>query len=278
MEGEDRLGFHCHGMDHFEEVILRNGLRRGEFLNFPREETLKLKQEIYRLNLSSSIHVPLVKPYWYPAAATWSFICDEDPDKRKLTLRMVEETLKLASEFKAQYVVVHYPSPELQTDDYHSLEKIGRESAELLSELGKRYSIPIHIEGTGPTPLLNFDFLARVSSFPYLRYCFDCGHMHISSKILGFDLYQMASHMLPYIGSVHVWNNRGLEDYLSFHHIPVHPHQNPNEGWVDIEHFLHIIASQNDCPIILESNPSYPSELGGRDYRDGVEWVKEILS
>jgi sugar phosphate isomerase/epimerase len=175
-------------------------------------------------------------------------------------------------------VVVHYPSPKLWADNYHSLEEIGQESAELLSELGKKYDIPIHIEGTGPTPLLNVDFLARVSSLPCLRYCFDCGHMHISSKALGFDLYQMASEMLPYIGSVHVWNNRGLRDYLSFGHIPVHPHQNPDEGWVDIEHFLHIIASQNDCPIILESAPSYPSELGEEDYREGVEWVKEILS
>ncbi len=71
----DKLGFHCHGLDHFEQVIIRNSLQRGEFYNFPPEELPMLKKKVFRYNLAVSIHSPLLKPSWYPDPPTWSFLC-----------------------------------------------------------------------------------------------------------------------------------------------------------------------------------------------------------
>ena len=101
--------------------------------------------------------------------------------------------------------------------------------------------------------------------------------MKLASIELGFDLYEFAEGILPYLGSVHIWNLRTREDYERFHHIPVHPSQKAEDGWVDIERILKIL-SKKPVPFIFESPYSYPEELGGYDYREGVEWVKGILS
>ena len=277
------LGFHCHGLDHLEEAVLSNGLRRGEFYNFPPRELPELKEEILRHKLSASIHAPLIKPGWYPDPPTWSFLCAIEEDKRQLSLRMIEETMDSAWDLEAEYVVVHFPTPpstDVQGISYEKLREVAWNSACSLAELSHQYSIPIHLEGFGPSPFLTPYFLTEViTRLPNLRYCFDTGHLHISAQRDNFDLYRFAEQLAPYIGSIHLWNNRGIEDYLTFRHIPIHPSQKPEEGWVDIGRVLQaIILTNSSCPIIFESGFHYPESLGGYDYREGVKWVKELVA
>ena len=128
----------------------------------------------------------------------------------------------------------------------------------------------------GVSPFLNIDFLSPIlREFTSLRYCLDSGHTHLAALSGGFDLYAFAEELLPYLGSVHLWNTRGRDDYLAFHHIPVHPSQSPEEGWLDIPRLLEMLKDSSS-PIIFESGHSYPEALGDYDYRDGVKWVKEL--
>ena len=278
-----RIGFHCHGLDHLEKVIISNGLRRGEFYNFLPQSLPELKRAVLQHNLAVSVHAPLLRTPWYPNPPTWSFLCDIDVAKRQLSLRMIQETMGLAKDFGAEYVVVHFPSPS-STDvsgvDYARLREIAWQGALHLAELSRDYSLPIHIEGFGPSPFLRVDFLVEVIiNFPGLLYCFDTGHMHIAAQRDGFDLYQFAQQLAPHIGSIHLWNNRSIEDYLAFRHIPVHPSQKPGEGWVDIACILRLILPSNpSCRIIFESGFRYPEALGGHDFREGVRWVKELVA
>jgi sugar phosphate isomerase/epimerase len=279
----NNLGFHCHGLDYFEKTIISNGLRRGEFYNFHPQELAGLREEISRYDLAVSIHAPLVKPPWYPNPPNWFFLCDIDAEKMQLSVRMVRETLELAGDFGAEYVVVHFPSPS-STDvsglGYDKLQQAAWQGATHLAELSQKYGIPIHLEGFGPSPFLRVDFLTEViAEFPCLRYCFDTGHMHMAAQRDGFDLYQFTQQMAPFIGSIHLWNNRSVEDYLSFHHITVHPSQKPEEGWADIARILRLIMPSNpSCAIILEGAPWYPEALGNHDFRDGVKWIKELAA
>lgn len=279
----NNLGFHCHGLDHLEEVIVSNGLQRGEFYHFSPQELPGLRQKIAEYSLRFSIHTPLVKPLWYPEPPTWSFLCSLEEDKRQLSLKMVEGTVALAQDFGADYVVVHYPSPSSPQSlwaSYHRLGEIAWDSALRIAEINRRYGVPIHLEGFSPSPFLTVEFLSEVfTQFPDLRYCFDTGHMHIASEQDGFDLYRFAEQIAPFVGSIHLWNNRGLADYLLFRHIPLHPSQRPEEGWVDIERVLRAIVPQNpSCYIILESGFYYPPALGNYDYQDGVRWVKRLMA
>ena len=103
-------------------------------------------------------------------------------------------------------------------------------------------------------------------------------HSNLSTQYNGSNLYDLEVELLPYLGSMHLWNTRRRDDYLKFRHIPVHPSQNAEDGWVDIARVLQALGTKKDSlPIIFETVPEFPEALGTHDYREGVEWVKELL-
>ena len=276
------LGFHCHNLDLFDEMILGNGLRRGEFYDLRAEELPKLRQLVEKHKLKWSIHSPLVQLDWYPQPPTWSFLCDEDGEKRELTMRMIMQAVQQADEFGAEYVVVHFPSPtsEAHAENMAKLEGVAWKSCDRLAELSVKRKVNIHVEGVGASPLINAEFLSRVLKqyAPPLRYCFDTAHTQLAAISNGFDIYRFETELLPYLGSVHLWNTRSKDDYLAYHHIPVHPSQSADDGWVDIAQVLKIMGSErSSLPIIFESGRNYPQALGDYDYREGVKWVRDLV-
>ena len=275
------LGFHCHEVDVLEELILGNGLKRGEFYSLPAGDLPKLRRLIEHHNLDWSIHAPLIQLDWYPQPPTWSFLCDVDKDNRELTMKMIILTMEQAEEYGAEYVVVHFPSPtsDASGESEAKLEGIAWRSCERLAELSFKSGIPIHIEGVGQSPLIKAEFLTAVlKEYSPLRYCFDTAHVHLAALDNGFDLYDFEVELLRDLGSIHLWNARSRDDYLAFRHIPVHPSQGADDGWVDIARVLHSLDADKDLlPIIFESERSYPEALGDYDYREGVKWVKELL-
>ncbi|MFC1974066.1 sugar phosphate isomerase/epimerase family protein [Chloroflexota bacterium] len=276
------LGFHCHDVDRLEDIIVGNGLSRGEFYNLDISELLTLRKLILSHNLKWSIHSPLIKLDWYPNPPTWSFLCDISKDNRELTMKMVTLTMEHAQEFGVDYVVVHFPTPpsDASGESQEKIESIARSSCEWLAELSLKRGVPIHTEGVGASPLLNAEFLCQVlAEYTPLRYCFDTAHAYLAALNDGFDYYAFARDMSPYLGSVHLWNTRGTDDYIAFRHIPVHPSQSPDDGWVDIPRTLAALnANRSDLTLIFESAPRYPLELGDHDYRDGIKWVKSLLA
>jgi sugar phosphate isomerase/epimerase len=263
-------------------MIIDNGLRRGEFYNLVPGELPRLKRLLRRHNLAWSIHSPLIQLDWYPQPPTWSFLCDLDRDKRELTMKMIRLTMEQADELGAEYVVAHFPSPSSEESDEGGpkVEAIAWKSCDRLAELSLKKEIPIHVEGVGASPLINAGFLKSVLkeySFP-LRYCFDTAHTHLAALKNGFNLYDFETELQPYLGSVHLWNVRSKDDYLSYRHIPVHPSQTAEDGWVDIARVLQIMGeASNSLPIIFESDRLYPEAMGNYDYREGVQWVKKLL-
>lgn len=277
------LGFHCHRLYQIGERILSNELRRGEFYHFPPEDVAELKRQVRAEGLAASIHTPLVRPEWYPNPPTWTFLCDADAELRQKNLRLVELTMEAAEDLGAEYVVVHFPSPANGATATLALDQqqyIARDSVERLAELGLKHQIPIHIEGFGPSPFLTPQFLGQVAAeYPPLRYCWDVAHMYIAAQRDGFDYYEFAAALAPAVGSVHLWNTRHLEDYLNYRHIPVHPSQSPEDGWVDIPRILRLLLQgEAKLPIIFESGYHYPPALGNHDVREGMQWVKNILT
>ncbi len=275
------LGYHCHDIDCLEELIVDNGLKRGEFYNLPPDSLPRLKQSVERHGLDWSIHTPLLQLDWYPQPPTWSFLCDVDGSNRDLTMKMIELTVNYAEEHGAEYIVVHFPSPasDESGESEEKLEAIAWRSCDRLAELSLKRKVPIHIEGVGQSRLINAEFLAAVlKEFSPLRYCFDTAHAKLAAIHNDIDPYELQLSLVPYMGSMHLWNTRGREDYAAFHHVPVHPSQRPEDGWVDIARMLNAAANGGDhLPAIFENQPSYPEALGDYDYREGVKWVKEIV-
>ncbi len=275
------LGFHCHDLDALDSVVMGNGLRRTEFYNLPPDDLPRLERLIRKHNLAWSIHTPLVQLDWYPNPPTWSYLCDPDGDRRELTLKMTRMTVEQAEDLGAEYVVVHLPAPtDHSTPADGQLEDAAKRSCEALAELSVKRGVPVHVEGVGQTPLIRGDFLVGLlKEFDPLRYCFDTAHSNLASQYNDIDMYELHLALLPYLGSMHLWNTRDREDYVKYRHVPVHPSQSAEDGWVDIPRILSALDSKGDTlPVIFESEPSYPADLGGHDYREGVEWVKGLLA
>ncbi|MBE0479599.1 MAG: sugar phosphate isomerase/epimerase [Dehalococcoidia bacterium] len=275
------LGFHCHSLDTLEETIVDNGLQRGEFYHLLHHDLARLEQIIRFHSLRWSVHAPLVQLDWYPRPPTWSFLCDRDREKKALTLKMITYTVEQAEHMGADYVVVHFPSPanEAPGKDKARIESIARDSCDRLAALSVKRNMPLHIEGVGSSPLIDAEFLTGIlREFTPLRFCLDIAHSYLASKENEFELYEFAARLLPHTGSVHLWNTRSREDYMTYRHVPVHPSQDPEEGWIDVARILKVLAdSIRSIPIICESENSFPQALGNHDYREGVRWVKEIL-
>jgi len=197
-------------------------------------------------------------------------------------MKMITLTTEQAAELGAEYVVVHFPSPASEESDEggSKVEAIARKSCDRLAELSLKRGIAIHVEGVGASSLINAVFLKSVLKeySPPLRYCFDTAHTHLAAIQNGFDLYAFEAELLPYLGSVHLWNVRSKDDYVAFRHIPVHPSQSAEDGWVDIARVLQIMGSEaNSLPIIFENEGLYPEALGNYNYGEGVQWVKKLL-
>lgn len=276
----NKLGFHCQRMSDFKGAILDTGLKRGEFYNIPAEEIPLLNKEISRHNIALSIHAPLVKPDWYPGYPSQTYLCDADSEKRSLSLRLIELSLKQATDYDTDYVVVHLPHPLDDPDgvEYAELKEIALDSAYHLSKWSDKYKQEIHIEGYGPNPLLSVEFLKEVfAQFPKLRYCFDTGHLNFDVKERGLDFYAFAEGLTEHMGSVHLWNHSCSDAHKHLMHIQVHPSQRPEDGWVDVERILKTLWGHVKA-VIFENMPRYPQELGGHDYKEGVEWVKQLTA
>ncbi len=276
------LGIHCNRLEHLTSRLLNLGISRGEFYNFVPDDLPVVKQFIREHDIVPSVHCPLRKAPWYPHPVTWSFLTsDVHHAERELSLHLVEQALQDAQDIGATYMVVHYPTPasdqagEMPLDQQYA---IAWDSARRLAEWSRSFGIPIHIEGFGPSPFLTPDFLREVlTTFPDLRYCFDTGHMHIAAQRDGFDCFDFLERMAPYLGSLHVWDTRGMDDYRAYHHLPVHPALKPADGWVDVARIVRTVRAVNPCaPFVLEYSGSFPAEFG-LDLVAGIEWLRDLV-
>jgi len=277
------LSIHCNRLEHLTDRLLGLGFSRGEFYNFRPEHLPAVEQFIQEHGITPSIHCPLRKAPWYPYPVTWSFLSsDVHYEEREMSFKLIEEALHDARHLKATYVIVHYPTPaslragEITVDKQY---EIAWDSARRLSDLAEVSETPIHIEGFGPSPFLSLDFLGRVlNTFGNLRYCFDTGHTQLAARRDGLDYFSFLEALSPYIGSVHVWNTRGITDYQAYHHLPPHPQLSPADGWIDFERVVTTVRQANPSAVfVLEYSESFPPE-SGLDYREGVAWFKHLVT
>ncbi len=108
--------------------------------------------------------------------------------------------------------------------------------------------------------------------------CIDIGHTSIISGIRNRDFFKDIEIMAPYTKSIHVWNTKGLDHCKEYNHVPVHPSQKAEDGWVDIKKTLEIILAHNkDCNIVFEYNHTYYDNIPD-EVKAGMEWVKGIVN
>ena len=89
------------------ECALNPALHGCETFDFAPTDLPALRRRLQAYD-GFSVHAPLPTPPGYPGRATTSFLLDADPARRQASLDALEETIRTASEWGAQYVVVHF--------------------------------------------------------------------------------------------------------------------------------------------------------------------------
>ncbi len=177
------IGFHCETLTDIKDRVLKNQLSYVELNHLDYRELPAIRNSVECYGLSVGVHCPLVLPEWFSFPVTASFLSGDAPEElRKLNLRLIAETLQESRALAAEYVVVHFPKPALESEispGAHQCMRIAWDSAEQLAGLADQYKIKICIEGFGNPPLLSIRFLMEVlNKYPQLSYCFDVGHIH----------------------------------------------------------------------------------------------------
>ena len=256
-------------------TLTEHGFRQLE-IGFFDAQSLPLVMEFVREEaLAYGFHDPLPRlpSYDYP------FLTDPDEEKRATTLDSLRRTLETAVKYNALYVVGHLPSiiwhPRPGLDE-ESIMALAQDSCSRLAFWSEEAGIPVLLENVGPNPYFYRaeSFVEIFQAHPALRFCFDIGHLHLTALHTGLDPLDFAQTLSPYTDLIHVYNAT-RETYRLYHHVPAHPSQQPEAGWVDIPNILRsALCKAPSGTIVFEHTPQYPADEAF--VVEGIEWVKKL--
>ncbi|RME46663.1 MAG: hypothetical protein D6791_07740 [Chloroflexi bacterium] len=208
----------------------------------------------------------------------WPSLNDPKPEERARTLRSIRQTLELAVQHNAAYVLCHFPSVHFEpVPDWTLAESVAAalESCAVLNEWGETYDQRIILEHVGPHPYFDVPAFAEIfQAFPRLEFALDIGHFHLLAEGGHFDPKEFLQTVGPHTTVVHMYNATA-SSYRQYHHVPVHPSQDPSDGWADIPAILQqVLELAGDVRIVFEHTPQYPVN---RDFvQEGIDWVVEL--
>jgi sugar phosphate isomerase/epimerase len=191
---------------------------------------------------------------------------------------MLEETIRVAANWGAQYVVVHFGGLHSDGLSPHKVHALADRAAERLDAWANAYDIPLHVEYSAYNPSFDTpaDLVRLVRRYPNLQVCLDVGHLRVGAEMLNMDEREAAELLAPHTRSMHLWTLRDREDVRRYHHVPVHPSLAPADGWIDIPAMLDLVLRHNpDCAIVFEPNELYNPNREW--WAEGIEWVQGIV-
>jgi len=259
-----------------EACLMHRGLGHVEFFDFSpkamdalRASYAGLKGHGYK---GLSFHAPMPRPAFFPFAGVTCFFLNEDPDRRALSFRLLEETLRYAQAWNADHIVTHLTYGKTDTSDPGKALGLARNAGEIFAALSDRYGIPIHLEFAAYTRSFNKagQFVGIVSQYEELGICVDSGHTMLGARMHGRDYLDDIRTLAPQARSLHLWNTQAKDQI----HVPLHPSQSASQGWIDIEKILEIVLACNPrIPIVFE----YPVTELTPDIQAGYDWVEQMV-
>ncbi|MEK7822009.1 MAG: TIM barrel protein [Planctomycetota bacterium] len=262
-----------------EASILHKGLGRVEAFDFAREGLGQLRGVLDGLcaegTESFSFHAPVPRPEYFPFSGVTSFLLNEDPANRQLSFRLLEDTLKQAGEWGAEYVVCHLTYRLTDTQDERMAMRLAEQACRRLAEMSRSHGVPIHAEFTSYSNAFNrpSQFVEMIGAHTELGICIDTGHAFLGAQQRNKNYLKDIEALAPYARSMHLWNARDFEHYKKHGHVPLHPSQRPHEGWIDVEKVLEVVLGANkEVKIIFE----YPVKEVTRELQEGFDWIKGL--
>ncbi len=264
-----------------EASLIHRGLGRVEFFDFTAQQMGDLQGALDSMAAEGrgrfSFHNPIHRPAYFPYSGVTCFFLNEDREKRELSFRLLERSMELAKEWGAQYMVSHLTFGPTDSKDAETAEGLAAKACMRMAELSRVYAVPLDVEFAAYTDSFNRAalFAETVGKHPELGVCIDAGHAFLGALKRGRDYLDDIAALAPAARSLHLWNSLGPEHTKQNHHTPLHPCQDPKDGWIDIEGTLKLVRQENPrLNVIFE----YPVKEVTAEIQEGYDWVAGIIS
>lgn len=264
-----------------EASLLHRGLGRAEFFDLATEGLESLAGTLASLADEGrprfSFHAPIIRPDYFPFTGETCFFLNEDPGRRALSLRLLTDTLVEARRWGAEYVVTHLTYGATDTLDRGTARRLAREACGRMATVSRDFSVPIDVEFAAYSPAFDRpeDFIEAVVPHPELGICLDVGHAFLGTERRNADYLEHIGALAPRARSMHLWNTKGMDHNKRHGRAPLHPSQDPAEGWIDLERVLEVVLESNDAVRIIFE---YPVAKVTPEVQAGYDWVAELVS
>lgn len=235
---------------------------------------------LLKLSRDYPVRVSYHAPVFHQADPTLTYYLNSNFRLREATFEILEINLKMAKSLPTDYVIVHFTSNSMIEEDITDAEikYLAKRSAKRISLLSSQYKLPIYLEYTSHNCRFDRpdDFIEVVKDYPNLGLCVDLGHLYSVCKDYGLDYFTELEKLLPYTKVIYAWNTTSKSVMKKHGFIPVHPSQDPCEGWIDIERAIKLALSFNeDMYIIVQPNFEYRDQ---EYFEEGVAWINELIN
>jgi len=263
------------------EGLIHRGIGHVEFFDLTPEMLAKLDRLIAAMAVEGrrqfSFHAPISRSAAYPQRGVTCYFLCEEAEKRAYSFALLENTLAAAAHWGATYVVTHLTYGPADTRDRDRAVALAAAAARDMAAMSRRHGVPIDIEFAAYTDTFHEprDFLAAIAPHPELGICVDVGHAALGALIRSRDVTIDVVQLAPKARSLHLWNTLGLEHTKNHHHTPLHPDQDPDDGWLDIPMLLTIVLKAAPyTQVVFE----YPVDDVDPEIQAGYDWIEGLVT
>ena len=256
-----------------------------------------------RKNIDLGFHHPIIKQSKDDIVLSRQ-ITSHKEEIRKKALEQVKYNLSIAANYGARYFLVHAPSEIRNKDEIkisgNQYKMIVNESLDKLEMLSDEYNIPVIIESDGPNPYFNKpeNLKELFELHKNLAHCLDTMHFAVFTGKYKYPCTtkELISELSDVTYSIHLSNtispagtgidHRPIQGSRHLR-LPVHPEQNPKDGWVDILEVINQVRSKNPNVILVMEHIPFRSfdkevlEILGYNplayEKESINWLCSLL-
>ncbi|MCL6450257.1 MAG: sugar phosphate isomerase/epimerase [Acetobacteraceae bacterium] len=221
-------------------------------------------------------------------------VVSADPERRRAGREEVARLLDQAVEWGAAYVLLHFPAPPVlprarpqwpwRLTDWEPRELQGptavaqhsREFCGWLEEEAARRGLKAYLEGDGPHPhFYRTGLMARLlAEHPGLGFCLNVGQLHLLARLGGFSFEEAVEALAPFTAVLHLNNSRHGPQVVE-RMVPVHPSQDPAQGWADVPAVVRaVVGVRPDCLLKFEQEGVWAEAR----LVEGRLWVQSLVA
>lgn len=261
-------------------ALLHRGIEHVEFFDLSVPQFADLRTLIDRFadegRTTFSFHTPVVRPAEFQDPGIACFYLCENEERRERSFRLLGATLAEARRWGAEYAVTHLTYGPTDCRDAETAEALAKSACRRMAEMSAAAGVRLDIEFAAYSDGFHQAdrFAEIVGSHPELGICIDIGHLFIGAALRNRDFYSDLDFLRPAARSMHLWNTKGPDHHDEYGHTPLHPGQDPGDGWIDVEKTLRRVLHNNDAiQLVFE----YPVDEVSPEIQAGYDWIGELV-